>query len=100
KHLVARYGGPDGKALGPGLEPDSAEIEEELDKRQVGEVPYNNVVPQPDQEEMSDSEKDDLLQAVSGDRELRQEWEREVEAPETVPGGKGLQIDGDVRTEA
>jgi hypothetical protein len=100
KHLVSRYGGVTGKALGPGEEPDDAEIEAELDKRQVGEVPYKDVVPQPDQEEMSDAEKDDLRRSVSGDTDLRKEWEREVEAPETVPGGKGLQMDEDVRDEA
>jgi hypothetical protein len=80
-----------GKALGPEEEPDDAEVEAELAKRYVGEVPYRDVVPQPDQEVMSPAEKDDLLQSVSGDDDLRQEWEREVDASETVSGGNGLQ---------
>jgi len=100
KYFVSRYGGPTGKALGPGEEPDDAEVEEELAKRQVGKVPYKDVVPRPEQEEMSAAERADLVQSVSGDNELRQEWEQEVEAPETAPGGKGLQMDEDVREEA
>jgi hypothetical protein len=100
KHLVARYGGPSGKSLGPGNEPDDAQIEEQLAKRQVGEVPYKDVTPQPDNEEMSDKERDALLKSVTSDEELRKAWELEVEAPEAVPGGKGLGMDDDVRNEA
>jgi hypothetical protein len=100
KYLVSRYGGADGKALGPGEEPDDAEVEAELAKREVGEVPYKKVVPQPEQEEMSEAEKDDLRKSLSGDEDLRKEWEREVETPDTAPGGKSLQMDDDVREEA
>ena len=100
KHLVARYGGPNGKSLGPGNEPDDAEIEEQLAKRQMGDVPYKDVMPQPDDEEMSDKERDDLLKSVADDEDLRKEWELEVEAPEAVSGGKGLRMDDDVREEA
>jgi hypothetical protein len=63
-------------------------------------VPYKGVVPQPYQEVMTEAEKDDLTRSVSGDADLRQEWEREVETPETVAEGKGLQMDQEVRDEA
>jgi len=100
KHFVARYGSPEGRALGPGEEPDDAEIEEELKKRNVGEIPYDDVHPEPDQEEMSKAEEGDLAASIQGDEELKDQWVLEVKAPEAPPGGKALGIDDSVRDEA
>ena len=100
KFLVSRYGGIGGKALGPGEEPDDAQIEAELDKRQVQQVPYEGIVPQPGQPDLTQAEKDELASAVQADAELREEWESELAAPQPVPGGKGLQLDESVRAEA
>jgi hypothetical protein len=99
KHFVARYGSPAGKALGPGEEPDDAQVEAELKKRDKGQIPYRDVHPKPDQEEMSNDEADDLTQSIQGDIELKAQWALEVKAP-NVPGGKSLQIDDNVREEA
>jgi len=100
KHFVARYGASDGKALGPGQEPDDQQIEEELQKRNQGKIPYANVHPDPDQEEMSVTEADDLTAAVQSDKDLLEHWALEVEAPQAPVGGKALEIDDSVREEA
>jgi hypothetical protein len=100
KHFVARYGSIEGKALGPGEEPDDEEVEEELKKRDQGQIPYRNVHPQPAQEEMSNSEEDDLIQSIQGDSELKAQWALEVKTPASPPGGKSLQMDDEIREEA
>jgi hypothetical protein len=100
KHFDSRYGGPEGKGRELANAPNDAEVEAELAKRYVGGIPYEGTKPQPDQEEMSDEEKDALLRSVAGDDDLRKEWEREVEAPESLPGGKELQMNAEVRDEA
>lgn len=102
KHFVSRYGGPGGKSFLPGQEPDNAEIEAELAKRRVGQIPYENVTPEPDQDEMPASEQGDLIEAVASDADLVKEWETAVEAGPEDPAarGKGLQLDAGVREEA
>jgi len=100
KHFVARYGSDIGKAVGPGEEPDDAEVEAELKKRDKGEIPYRDVHPDPDQEEMSNAEEDDLTRSIQGDSELKAEWAIEVKAPAPPPGEKSLRMDEDIREEA
>lgn len=104
KFLVSRYGGLDGKALGAGQEPDDAEVEEELDKRNADQVPYEQVKPQPGQEGLTQSEEDALVNAVLADVPLREEWEKEVEAPAapapSAEASKSISLNVDVRDEA
>jgi hypothetical protein len=100
KYLVPKYGRPGKKAPGMPTAPDDADVEAELAKRYAGGIPFKGVDLKPAQEEMPADEKDYLLWSVSGDNDLRKAWDQEVNAPETLPGGKELQMSEEVLKEA
>jgi hypothetical protein len=102
KYFVSKYADPTGQGKGIGMreEPDSAKIERELAKREVGKLPYPEIKPRPDAPDMSPDEQDDFIKSLNNDDELRDVWRREVEDPASMPGGKSLGIKPEIRIEA
>jgi hypothetical protein len=102
KYFVSKYElpGGKGKAVGTRDEPDNAQVQAELAKRNVGEIPYEHVKPDPDRADMSGAEQKDFLDSLQNDQRLQQDWEEEVEQPGAPSGAKSLAIDVDIRDEA